>query len=84
MSRWRGLREDQRVGEGLVDVLMSTLQVPVNLCRRQRDGEGWRCGKPTGRLANKFAHAEASLRSTGTIAQTGGWVSSIDGRWLTS
>lgn len=35
MSRWRGLREDQREGEGLVEMLLATLE----FCRRQRVGE---------------------------------------------
>jgi hypothetical protein len=39
MSRWRGLREDQRAGEGLVEMLLATLHVPLNLCRSQLVGE---------------------------------------------
>lgn len=83
MSRWRGLREDQRVGEGLVEMLLATLRVPLNLCRSQLVGEAGAAIRPQD-VSRTSSLPDASLRSAGTTAQTGGWVWIIDGRWLTS
>lgn len=61
MSRWRGLREDQREGEDLLAELMSMLQLPMHLCRSPLVGEADDAVHRAERRANKFAPKDSGF-----------------------
>lgn len=78
-----GLREDQRVGAQLAARIVIFLNATTFQC-----GSGFACesaGSPTGAL-NDTPQSQASLlpQWRGHECHTGGWVCSIEGRWLTS